>query len=204
MESAERIGRIARCRATWCRAWRASARTSPSPASIKQIGTFARLEFAESDGKASARTAAFHAACKQAGIEAAISANIQREIWMKFAMLAPLAGMTALTRGPIGCVRQRAVLALLQAAVEETVAVGMALKAGLEPADAAKIIKLVDGLPNAMMASMAHDLLAGKPIELDGLSGAVARLAQAHGVAAPTHAFVAQALAPFTDGPPKA
>ena len=52
------------------------------------------------------------------------------------------------------------------------------------------------------MASMCHDLLAGKPIEIDGLSGAVARLAQANGVSAPTHAFIAAALAPFRDGKP--
>ena len=63
-------------------------------------------------------------------------------------------------------------------------------------------MKLIDGFPTAMMASMCHDLLAGKPIELDGLSGAVARLAQAYGVPAPTHAFIAQALAPFIDGKP--
>ena len=120
-------------------------------------------------------------------------------------MLAPLSGMTALTRGPLGPIRNNAQsYALVKAAVEETIAVGVAMKAGVEPGDAAKTIKLIDGLPNAMMASMCHDLLAGKPIEVAGLSGAVARLAQANGVAAPTHAFIAAALAPFTDGPPKA
>ena len=41
------------------------------------------------------------------------------------------------------------------------------------------------------------------PIEVRGLSGAIARLAQAQGVPAPTHAFIAAALAPFTDGKPK-
>ena len=64
-------------------------------------------------------------------------------------------------------------------------------------------MKLIDGLPKQMMASMAHDLLAGKPIELDGLSGAVARLGGEAGVPAPTHTFIAQALAPFTDGKPQ-
>jgi 2-dehydropantoate 2-reductase len=52
------------------------------------------------------------------------------------------------------------------------------------------------------MASMAHDLLAGKPIELDGLSGAVARLGKTCGVPTPTHTFIAQALAPFVNGKP--
>jgi 2-dehydropantoate 2-reductase len=54
-----------------------------------------------------------------------------------------------------------------------------------------------------MMASMAHDLMAGKPIEVEGLSGAVARLANENGVPAPTHAFIAAALAPFVDGKPQ-
>jgi hypothetical protein len=35
------------------------------------------------------------------------------------------------------------------------------------------------------------------------LSGAVARLARGQGMLAPTHAFIAAALAPFTDGKPK-
>ena len=64
-------------------------------------------------------------------------------------------------------------------------------------------MKLVDGLPAQMMASMCHDLLAGKPIEVEGLSGAVARLAKENGLAAPTHAFIAAALAPFRDGKPQ-
>jgi 2-dehydropantoate 2-reductase len=174
------------------------------PGVIKQIGTFARLDFGERDGKPSARTTAFHAACKAAGIDAHISENIQRELWMKFAMLAPVAAMTALTRGPIGPVRTNTeTRALLQSAVEEVVAVGMSLKTGLAAEDAGKIMRLVDGLPKQMMASMAHDLLAGKPIELNGLSGAVSRLGKQQGVAVPTHTFVAQALAPFIDGKPQ-
>jgi 2-dehydropantoate 2-reductase len=54
-----------------------------------------------------------------------------------------------------------------------------------------------------MTASMCHDLRAGKPIEIDGLSGAVARLAGEAGVPAPTHRFIAAALAPFRDGKPQ-
>ena len=175
-----------------------------APGVVKQIGKFTILEFAERDGKPSARVKAFAEACKRAGFTAKIPENIQREVWMKFAMLAPLSGLTALTRGPIGPVRANAQSrALLEAAVKETVAVGVALKTGLTPADEKDLLKLIDGFPEGLMASMAHDLLAGKPIEIDGLSGAVARLGQQAGVPAPTHKFIAQALAPFRDGPPK-
>jgi 2-dehydropantoate 2-reductase len=203
VESAERIGRIVGPGSVVEGAARIASHI-PEPGVVKQIGKFAILEFGESDGKPSARTSAFHAACVAAGITATLSGNISRTIWAKFAMLAPVAGMTALTRGPIGPVRaNRESRALLQAAVEEAVAVGVALKTGLEPEDAAKTMKLIDGLPKEMTASMCHDLLAGKPIEVGGLSGAVTRLAQAQGVPAPTHAFIAAALAPFIDGKPQ-
>jgi 2-dehydropantoate 2-reductase len=203
VESAARIGKIVGPGKVVEGAARISAHIA-EPGVIRQIGNFAILEFGEAGGEPSARTQAFHAACVAVGIAATLTANISRTIWAKFAMLAPVAGMTALTRAPIGPVRANPKSrALLQAAVEEAVALGVALKTGLVPEDAARTMKLIDGLPGGMMASMAHDLMAGKPIEIDGLSGAVARLAGQNGVPAPTHAFIAAALAPFTDGKPQ-
>ena len=88
VESAERIGRIVGAESVVPGVARIGSHIS-APGVIKQIGNFASMEFAERDGKPSARTTAFHEACKAAGIDAALSANIEREIWMKFAMLAP-------------------------------------------------------------------------------------------------------------------
>jgi 2-dehydropantoate 2-reductase len=202
VESGARLGRIVGPDKVVEGAARIAANIA-EPGVIKQIGDFAVLEFGEADGSASPRVGAFHAACTAAGITATVSDNISRTLWAKFAFLAPLSGLTALTRGPIGPVRTTpASRALLGAAVHEAVALGVALNTGLEPEDAARTIKLLDRVPAHMMASMCHDLLAGKPIEIDGLSGAVARLAQEHGVTAPTHAFIAAALSPFRDGRP--
>jgi 2-dehydropantoate 2-reductase len=176
-----------------------------APGVIRQVGGFASLEFGEAGGAASPRVKAFHDACTAAGFPVKISDNISRALWVKFVMLASLAGLTALVRGPIGRVRSTPeTAALLRAAVEEAVATGIALKTGLEPDDVARTMKQLDGMPAPIMASMCHDLLGGKPLEVDGLSGAVARLAEKAGVAAPTHAFIAAALAPFRDGQPAA
>jgi 2-dehydropantoate 2-reductase len=202
VESGTRIGRIVGPGKVVEGAARISAHIA-EPGVIKQIGTFAALEFGEPDGHASARVAAFHEACAAAGFSAKISDGIARTLWVKFALLAPMSGMTALARGPIGPLRANAKThALLVAAVEEVVAVGMALKTGLVSEDAARTMKHIEGLPAHMTASMCHDILAGKPIEVEGLSGAVARLAKEHGVPAPTHAFIDAALAPFVNGPP--
>jgi 2-dehydropantoate 2-reductase len=203
VESGARIGRIVGPGKVVEGAARISAHIA-EPGVIKQIGSFAALEFGEADGHASPRVSALHAACVAAGITAKVSDNIARTLWTKFALLAPMSGMTALTRGPIGPVRANPrSRALLQAAVEEVVALGLVLRTGLVTEDAARTMKLIDGLPAQMTSSMCHDLLAGKPIEIEGLSGAVARLAQENGVAAPTHAFIAAALAPFVDGKPE-
>jgi|SRR5262245_11498587 2-dehydropantoate 2-reductase len=200
VESGARIGRILGPGKVVEGAARISAHIA-EPGVIRQIGDFAVLELGEADGSASPRVAAFHAACVGAGITAKVSDNIARTIWTKFAFLAPMSGLTALTRGPIGLVRANpGSRALLQAAVDEAVMLGMALRTGLVPEDGARTMKLLDSLPPEMTSSMCHDLLAGKPIEVEGLSGAVARLAHEHAIAAPTNAFIAAALAPFTDG----
>ncbi|MEO0820435.1 MAG: ketopantoate reductase C-terminal domain-containing protein, partial [Pseudomonadota bacterium] len=71
------------------------------------------------------------------------------------------------------------------------------------PADAeARAAATIAGLPEGMRASMLDDLERGKPLELQSLSGTVARLAAAHGIAAPTHDLVARALYPYAQGAP--
>jgi 2-dehydropantoate 2-reductase len=203
VESAERIGRVVGAGAVVPGVARISSHIS-APGVITQVGTFASIEFGEPDGKPSARATALYDACKAADIEVRLSPNIQRALWMKFAMLAPFSGVTALTQGPIGPVRTTPdSRRLLEAAVKETVALGMALRTGLESGDADAVMKVIDALPAEMMASMAHDLRAGKPIEVNGLSGAVARLGAAAGVATPVSAFIAQALSPFVPGRPR-
>jgi 2-dehydropantoate 2-reductase len=203
VESADRIGRIVGGQNVVPGVARIGSHIS-APGVIEQIGQFAQLEFAERDGTQSARTRAFYAACQAAAIDAVLSPDIQREIWMKFAMLAPLAAMTALTRGPLGPILATPdSRALLETAVRETVAVGMALGVGLAAEDGGRVMARINGLPKHMMASMCHDLLAGKPIELEGLSGALVRLGKAQGVAVPSHTFFTQALAPFVAGRPK-
>ena len=70
VESAERIGKIVGAGNVVEGAARIASNI-PEPGVIKQIGKFAILEFGERDGKPSARTTAFHAACVAAGIDAA-------------------------------------------------------------------------------------------------------------------------------------
>ena len=165
------------------------------PGVIEHRSPFARIEFGEPDGSANARLEAFHSACKAAGIDAIIAKDIQRSVWMKFAMLAPFSGMTALTGHSAGPIRETpGTRALIEAAVKEVIAVGTAAGVPFKPDDFAALMKTVEGNPAGMTSSMAHDRVAGKPLEVNQLSGAVVRIGEKHGVAAPTHKFIQQAL----------
>ena len=59
-----------------------------------------------------------------------------------------------------------------------------------------------EGLPAEMYASMYHDLMAGKRIELPWLSGAVVDMGRELGVETPVHEDFCQTLKPFVDGKP--
>ena len=106
VESAERIGKIVGAGNVVAGTAQIAA-VIAEPGLIRHTGTMARLVFGEADGKPSPRTEAMLAACKAGGFDCLLSDDIVRAVWMKFAMLAPFAGMTTLTRGTIGPVRTR-------------------------------------------------------------------------------------------------
>jgi len=175
------------------------------PGVIEHGSPFAKLEFAEADNKPSERVQTFQSACRAAGVDAEIVPDINRALWMKFAMLAPMSGVTTLTQKTAGPLRSNPdTRALIEAAIREVIAVGKAAGGGLEHDDVAAIIKTVDALPPAMTSSMSHDRTAGKPLELNWLSGGVVRIGQKVGVPTPTHRFIQQALALEASGTPRA
>ena len=159
------------------------------------------LIFGELDGRRSDRLLALHAACRRAGFGARVSEDITVDLWAKFARLSVFSGMTAVTRSPIGALRDDPDLyAMLQAACEEAIAVGRARGVALPDALMVEIEEMVRTLPHHAKASMLEDLERGKRLELPWLSGAVVRLGKAAGVATPIHSFIATVLKPHVAG----
>jgi 2-dehydropantoate 2-reductase len=203
VEAAETVGTILRPDKVVAGVAYISA-TIAEPGLIRSGTPFAGLAFGEADGHESARVKAFYEVCKAAKFDATLAPDITRTLWSKFAMLAPMAATTTLMRCGMGAVRANPLSrALLQALVEEIVALGKAAGVHMQDGDVAAGMKVFDGLPPKVRASMAHDLDIGKPLELPWLSGAVVRLGEKHGVPTPTHRFVTQALAPYEKGRPE-
>lgn len=171
------------------------------PGVIRQTGTFTRIRAGEEDGRESARLAAFGSACAEAEIEFILSPDIVADRWRKFALIVAGSGLTAVTRQTVGVVRgdphMRAVFA---ACLEETIAVGRAEGADLEPDLAVTLMGFVENLPADMKASMAADLEAGRRLELPWMSGRVSALGRELGVPTPVNDTLYAALKPYEMG----
>jgi 2-dehydropantoate 2-reductase len=163
--------------------------------------TLDRLGFGELDGRRSPRLERLFDACRDCGFQATFSDHIEVDIWGKFVRLSVLSGMTAVTRSPVGPLRDDPDLfAMMQAATLEAMAVarkkGVALPAGAFD----ETMKTLLGLPPQTKSSMLEDLERGRRLELPWLSGAVVRLGHELGVETPIHRFIATVLQPHVNG----
>jgi 2-dehydropantoate 2-reductase len=177
--------------------------TIAEPGVIRQTGTVMRMVFGELDGRKSARAEALAALCQKAGIDGVHSPAILTDLWMKFILLASNASIMALTRLPVGKLRDDPDIApWFATAYEEVASVGRAAGVVL-PADAVeKTLTFNRNAPPQLMPSMAVDLLRGNRIELPWLSGKVVEIGRKLGVPTPTHAFMYAALKPYIMGTP--
>ena len=69
---------------------------------VKQLNDWQTITFGEQDGKVSIRTNELLSMFSKTSIEAKISQNITRDMWLKMVHLATVAGMTCLMRANIG------------------------------------------------------------------------------------------------------
>ncbi len=177
------------------------AATIAEPGVIAHTGAMQRLVFGEYDGKRSARVERFYEACRRAGIDATISADIRRSIWEKFVFLVGFSATTTATRCPIGLVRSNPhSRELLAAVMREVVMVGRAEGVALPTGFADDRLAFCDQLPAPMTSSMHHDLERGSRLEVEWLSGDVSRRGERLGVPAPFNTAIYDILALHADG----
>jgi len=160
------------------------------------VGEFRDPNVADrNDGGRMQRVASIVQAFRAAKIEARVSADIQADIWRKFAFIASLAAACGLARSPVGTLRNTPLGRLLvERAIREVVTVGRARGIGLGQDEADRILKFCDTLPDTMKPSLLLDLEAGRPTEIDDLSGAVSRIGRLAGVETPIHDTAVVAL----------
>ena len=174
-----------------------------APGVVRHFATMQILRVGEMDNSASPRILAFREACAEAGIDAPVPENIERELWQKFVMICTLAGANCLTRLPLGiCRSDPATRALMVELAGEVVAVARALGKPLPDDQVDRTMAVLDMLPEEMKASILAALERGEKLEASALNGSVARLGAENGVDTPMHRAVYAALAPHEHGAP--
>lgn len=177
--------------------------TIVAPGVVRQTGNYQQMTFGELDGPISERGRALRELCEAAGFEGVLSPDIMVPIWEKFVLLVPLSGLNALTRLPLGRWREDPdLVGLYEAALGETVAVGLAEGVRL-PADIVdRTMALMRSMPPHHTTSMGNDLMRGNRLELPWFAGKVVDLGRRHGIPTPTNGFIYTALKPYVDGAP--
>lgn len=170
------------------------------PGLVRQTSPMRDIVLGEPGGR-SQRAEAVHGVLQAAGIPVTLAEKIDYAIWQKFVMLASFSGITAATRLPIGPVRDcKETWLLFRQLVAEACAAGYA-RGVIFPGDTVEtILARVAAFDPSFKSSMLRDLEKGRRLEVDALSGAVARLGREAGAPAPGHAAIYALLKPYAAG----
>lgn len=168
------------------------------PASVVHEGLPPRFTVGElRAGADPARAARVAAALARAGMDARVAPDIAAVLWEKLLFVEPLGAVGAVARANVGELRGTPQSrALLVAAMEEVAKVARAAGASVGADAPAQAMARVEKLAPGATVSMARDIEAGRPSELDDQTGAVVRVGRAAGAETPVHDFLLGALLP--------
>jgi 2-dehydropantoate 2-reductase len=173
------------------------------PGVIKVTTQLRRIVFGEMDGSTTSRIENIQQAFRDSGIDSEISRDMKAFLWQKMVWICGMAGMTCITRLPIGKIVERPeTKQMFREVMEEVVAVARAKGVNLDPGIVDSQLALADRLEKDATSSMARDLLSGRRLELDALNGAIARFGKGLDVPAPMNLAIYRALIPYANGPP--
>jgi 2-dehydropantoate 2-reductase len=167
-----------------------------APGCIRHVGLEPSVTFGELDHRPSPRAESLREAFLRAEVPAIIPADIQVAIWEKF-MAIRFGPIGAVARAPAGVLRSvPETRRMVEQACHESLAVARARGIALAEDSPAKTMAALDTIAPGIIASLQRDIEAGRPSELDALTGSLVRLGAEVGVATPLHAFLYHTLLP--------
>ncbi len=168
---------------------------------IRHVGKGAKLAFGELDGTTSPRVNQLEAAWKAAAIDGSAVENIQTALWSKLAMLAPMSAISCLTRLPVNEFRAVPETAdLLWQGMQEVVKIAEAEGITISEETVKPFRGVADHSKVSVKPSMLVDLERGKRLEVEFLSGAIARRGEKFGIDTPFHQMATAILMPHAKG----
>lgn len=171
--------------------------THPAAGVIRQTGGSRRVVLGELDGSVTSRAQAAVDAFLAAGVPAELSRQILVDLWEKFIFINAQGGMTALTRLPIGIIRQNPdTFEMYLQVAEEVAAVGRAQGVPIPDGQRERVKQFALELAPGAYSSLYNDLTGRLRTELETLLGTVVRLGEEYEVPTPMSRAIYAALKP--------
>jgi 2-dehydropantoate 2-reductase len=153
---------------------------------IVQLADFQSLAYGELDGKKTSRIEAVHQEFSGAGFQAAISADILRDMWQKWVFLASLGAITCLLRGNVGeIVAAPGGAELCLSTLRECAAIASAYGYPMSETFLAEKSAQLTAPGSKLASSMYRDLTEHARVEADTILGDLVDRGRKHGVSAP-------------------
>jgi len=171
--------------------------TLAAPGFIKHTGGSRRVVLGELDGGVTPRAQSAHEAFKATGAPAELSRQILVDMWEKYIFINAQGGMTALTRLPIGVIRETPeTFEMYLDVADEVAAVGRAHGVPIPDGQREQVKKFALALDPGAYSSLHNDVIGGRRTELETLLGTVLRLGRRYDVPTPTSRAIYAALKP--------
>jgi 2-dehydropantoate 2-reductase len=168
---------------------------------ILDQSSFHDLVYGEWNGERSERILALDEFMRDAGFDARLSAEIERSMWEKWAMLASLGAITCLMDGTVGQVaRAPGGAEFAQALFDEVLAAVAAAWRPLADRFKTQVLALLTDRASSLTSSMYRDMKSGQRVEADQIVGDLVTRAAGKGVATPRLSAAFVRLRVYEDG----
>lgn len=166
------------------------------PGHIQHVGVDPFVSFGELDNYMSERVERLRQTIERCQCTTVtVPLDIEAAMWKKFLFITSISGMGAITRVPMGVLRnQPGTRRLLERAMEEIHTLARARRVALPNDIITTTMGFIDGLPADATASMQRDIMEGRASELEAQNGAVVRLGGQAGIATPVNGFIYHCL----------
>ncbi|GET23249.1 ketopantoate reductase family protein [Prolixibacter denitrificans] len=167
-----------------------------APGVINHFAHTPEIIFGEADNTKSKRVQQLKEVMQKAGIQATVAENIQMELWKKFIFIC-VSGLMAITNTNYGELRSIPETRKLMVDLLNEI-VTLAREAGIPFGEdfVKKNVGFIDSLAPDSTTSLARDIWAGNPSELEYQNGTVVKLASQFNVDVPVNQFVYSCLVP--------
>ena len=171
--------------------------TITAPGVITRPGGPKRIVFGPINGE-DPRSSALRDTMRNAGVDVRLTNDVTAALWTKFIFISAVGGVTAMTRLTLGeLLSVPETRDLLQGAMKETESIARALRVNVQENVIEKMFETLKSMETNTYSSMYHDLVNGKPIEVEAFSGVLLRYGEQLGIPTPIHRTVYAALLPY-------